>query len=209
MATGVQRRSAGCGLGCLTRVIFILLLGCALIMAIDALFAPWSFFMGGRFHPIPYWQGWGRIHAPAGDYLLYVDMEPRTATRGAAHAGGKGVLCTPRGETFNLTLGADFEKHMGASTDGKRVYMWLHKRPPYFFGSSGDDHPRFELHGAWHNPDMVLDDHGTLNREFLPDGRLYSADPHHQPGAHNPLQVTIQEGSRADFDAACRKARMK
>lgn len=196
-------------LGCLTQVILALLLGVALVLAIDAVFAPWSFFMGGQFHPIPYWQGWGRIHAPAGDYLLFVHMEPRPGTRGVAHVAGTGALCTPRGETFNLTLGGDFEKNMGMSTDGKRAYLYLHKKPGSFFRSVGDTRPELELHGAWHNPDMVLDDKGTLNREFMADGRLYDGNPHRQPGAHGPLPVTIKEGSRSDFDAACKAVRVK
>jgi hypothetical protein len=28
--------------------------------AATALFTPWGFFMGGRFHLYPQWQGWGR-----------------------------------------------------------------------------------------------------------------------------------------------------
>ena len=189
--------------GCLTQLILILLLGGAFVLAIDAVFAPWSFYMGGRFHPIPYWQGWGRIHAAAGDYLLFVHMEPRPGTRGVAHVAGNGVLCSPRGETFNLTLGGDFEKNMGLSPDGKRAYLYLHKRPSSFSRSPGDKRPELELHGAWHNPDLVLDDQGTINREFTSDGRFYPGDLHKQPGAHGPLTVTIREGSRPDFDAAC------
>jgi hypothetical protein len=207
MVTPTQPRKAR--MGCLTQVVLSLLMGVALVLAIDAVFAPWSFYMGGKFHAIPFWQGWGRLHAPAGDYLLFVTMTPSTGTRGVGHVTGNGVLCTPRGETFPLKLGADFEKNMGASTDGKRVYMYLHKKPPSFFRSVGDTRPSFDLHGAWHNPDMVLDDHGTLNREFMADGRLYNGDLHKQPGAHGPLPVTIKEGTRSDFDAACTAAKMR
>jgi hypothetical protein len=196
-------------IGCLTRLVLILLLGAVAVLAIDAVFAPWSFFMGGAFHPIPMWQGWGRIHAPGGDYLLFVSMQPRTGTRGVAHVAGTGVLCTPRGETFNLRMGADFEKRMGSSTDGKRVYMYLSKKPGYFFRSSGDTHPGFALYGAWHNPDMVLDDHGSLSREFLPDGALYKGDPHKQPAAHGALALVLKEGSRSDFDSACNAIRTR
>jgi hypothetical protein len=196
-------------LGCLTQVVLALLLGAALVLAIDAVFAPWSYFMGGNFHLLPMWQGWGRIHAPAGDYVLFVHMEPRPGSRGIAHVSGTGVLCTPRGETFNLTLGGDFERHMGMSTDGKRVYLYMHKKPPSFFRSLGDTRPELELHGTWHNPDIVLDEHGSLNREFLPDGSLYNGDLHRQPGAHGPMPVTIKEGSLSDFDAACKAAKVR
>ena len=96
MQTPLQPRKAR--MGCLTQVVLSLLLGVAAIFAIDAVFAPWSYFMGGNFHLIPMWQGWGRIHAPAGDYVLFVTMSPRTGSRGIAHVAGTGVLCTPRGD---------------------------------------------------------------------------------------------------------------
>ncbi len=119
------------------------------------------------------------------------------------------MLCTPRGETYSLKLGADFEKHMGMSTDGKRVYMWLHKRPPAIIRSAGDTRPELEFHGAWHNPDMVLDDKGTLNHEFTPDGRLYDVHAHRPPGANNPLPVTIKEGTKSEFEEACKAAKVR
>jgi hypothetical protein len=206
---GTASKPGNLGMGCLTRLLLLFLLGTVAVLAIDAVFAPWSFFMGGRFHPIPMWQGWGSIHAPAGDYVLFVRMQPRPGSRGVAHVSGTGVLCTPRGETFDLTMGADFERHMGLSTDGKRVYMYLHKRPDYFFRSSGDTRPRLNLTGAWHNPDMVLDDHGSLSREFLADGTFYNGDPHKQPAAHGVLPLTLKEGSRSDFDDACKAAKVR
>src|SRR5215470_15789877 len=78
-------------MGCLTRLLLVLLLGIALVLAIDVIFAPWSFFMGGNFHWFPMWQGWGRMHSSAGDYALFVRMEPRPGSRGVAHVSGR--LC--------------------------------------------------------------------------------------------------------------------
>jgi hypothetical protein len=38
---------------------------------------PWAFYMGGQFHIIPQWIGWGRMHSNfAGDYILYVQLSP-------------------------------------------------------------------------------------------------------------------------------------
>ena len=170
------------------------------MLAIDAVFAPWSFYMGGRFHWIPMWQGWGKMHSSGGDYLLYVSLTPGRGTRGVAHVTGNGVLCTPKGETFKMTLGADFEKYMGASTEGKHVYMYMHRRGT-FYNSASDPRPELDFHGAWHNPDMVLDDHGTLSRAFAPNATLYQ--PHTQPVAHETVNLTLHEGSRSEFDAAC------
>jgi hypothetical protein len=66
---------------------------------------PWAFFMGGKFHPLPYWHGWGRLHSrTAGDYLLYVSIYPETRSTGALMPStpvkGDAYLCTPKGERF-------------------------------------------------------------------------------------------------------------
>ena len=188
-------------MGCFTRVLLILFLGAIAVLAIDAIFAPWSFFMGGKFHFIPTWQGWGRLHSSTGDYLVFVNMQPRPGTRGIAHVAGRGVLCTPRGQTFNLTLAGDFERNMGASTDGKHVDLYLHRRGGFFFSTTSDHRPELEFIGAWHNPDMVLDDHGSLSRAFAPDGTLYEPNQKRTPA--QPLPLTLQEGSRSEFDSAC------
>ena len=188
-------------MGCLTRLLLVLLLGLALVFAIDAIFAPWSFYMGGNFHWYPMWQGWGRMHSATGDYALFVRMEPRPGSRGVAHVSGTAVLCTSRGETFNLTLGGDFEKNMGASTDGKHVFLYMHKRRGFWSSTASDTCPSLEFHGAWHNPDMLLDDHGILSRTFKPDGTLYES--RNQPAARETVPLTLHEGSRSDFDSAC------
>src|SRR5215467_4224101 len=188
-------------LGCFTQLFLALLLGVVLVLAIDAVFAPWSFYMGGRFHWIPMWQGWGKMHSNAGggDYLLFVYMYPARGTRGIAHATGTAALCTPKGEVFKLKLGADFEKYMGASTDGKRAYLYVH-RSPGFFGNS-DTRPELEFHGAWHNPDLVLDDKGTISRTFSPDATLYESQK--RPATRETIPLTLHEGSRSEFDSAC------
>ncbi|HEY6348214.1 MAG TPA: hypothetical protein VI636_02275 [Candidatus Angelobacter sp.] len=191
-------------MGCLTRLILTFLMGVVLVLAIDAVFAPWSFFMGGQFHWIPMWQGWGRMHTTSGDYVLFVYMYPRTGTRGVAHVGGTAALCTPRGETFKLTLGADFEKNMGATTQGKHVYMYLHKRTGWFSSTASDSRPDLEFHGAWHNPDIVVDDHGTLSRAFRPDGTLNTTN---LPAAKEVVPLTLHEGKRSDFDSACQSVK--
>ena len=189
-------------LGCFTQVFIALLLGVVLVLAIDAVFAPWSYYMGGRFHWIPMWQGWGKMHSnvAGGDYLLYVSLTPGRGARGVAHVTGTGILCTPKGETFRMTLGADFEKYMGASTDGKHDYMYMHKRGT-FYSSASDPRPELEFHGAWHNPDLVLDDKGTMSRTFSPDATLYESQ--RRPATRETIPLTLHEGTRSEFDAAC------
>src|SRR3954465_6164529 len=44
---------------------------------LDAVLAPWAFFMGGHFHLNPKWAGWGRMHSnTSGDYAIYITISP-------------------------------------------------------------------------------------------------------------------------------------
>lgn len=205
---GARRTRLGC-LGCLGKLLGYLLgflvLGSLALLAIDAVFAPWGFFMGGRFHPIPMWRGWGKIHSASGrDYVLIVWFEPVTGYRGVAHVLGWGTLCTPRGESYSLRVSGYMEKHMGTSTDGKRMDMQVYRRP-WYRGWVGvwDHRPRLEFRGVWRNPDLVLDDRGSLDRAFNADGTLRSGPaPVRTPGQPD-AQLTLHEGSKSEFEAAC------
>src|SRR5215467_3134619 len=122
-----QRGDADVGcLGCVGRMLIYLLglglAGLLIVFAINAVFNPWSYYMGGRFHPIPFWQGWGKLHSAAGrDYVLYVWLEPgyhsvlSGPNMGVARIEGGGTICTPQGESYSVRLSGNMEKHMGAS----------------------------------------------------------------------------------------------
>src|SRR5438067_8459553 len=73
----VARRKARTGcLGCLWQVAVVLVLGVVLVIAITGRFYPWALYLGGKFHIVRMWQGWGGAHARSGDYLLWVQFEP-------------------------------------------------------------------------------------------------------------------------------------
>jgi hypothetical protein len=218
---GLKRGRLGC-LGCLGKafvsLLGILIFGALAVLAIDALFNPWSFYMGGRFHPIPLWRGWGKMHSASGrDYVLYVWFEPYhySGRRVAISSAGPGVvgwgtLCTPRGESYNLHVSGGMERHMGSSTDGKHMSIYLNRRPWYFgFVGLWDERPQLEFHGVWHNPDLVLDDRGSLDRAFNADGTLHSGPgPARTPGERG-AQLTLHEGSKSEFEAACREVQLR
>jgi hypothetical protein len=188
--------------GCLTNLVLIVALGMVVVFAIPAVFSPWGFFMGGSFHFFPSWQGWGRMHSStAGDYLLYLWMEPNNRGRHSSGVKGQATLCTPRREKFTLTLGGDFEQRMGMGTDtnGKTMYLYMHTYHVF----SGDNRPRFELHGIWRNPDLVMDDHETLSKAFEPDGTLSIGQSKNRPPHHEIIPITLHEGNKSDFEAAC------
>jgi hypothetical protein len=201
---GTRRGRFGC-LGCLGKLLVYLVLGMLTLCAIDAVFAPWSFFMGGRFHPIPMWRGWGKLHsASARDYVLFVWFEPAPGYRGVAHIVGWGTLCTPRGESYTVRVSGYMEKDMGASTDGKRMEMSVYRRPSYWrWTGHWDERPRLDLRGAWHNPDLVLSDGGSLDRAFNSDGTLHLGPARSQTPGKRGAQLTLHEGTRSEFEAAC------
>jgi hypothetical protein len=79
MQVPARKPRRGC-LGCLGSLVWqlavLLLLGGILAGAVIGVFAPWAFYLGGKFHILPYWRGWGKAHAKSGDYLLYVQIQP-------------------------------------------------------------------------------------------------------------------------------------
>ncbi len=77
-------------------------------LVVNAITTPWGFYLGGRFHAIPGWQGWGRVRARSGgEYVLYVSLTPTVGSIHVSHRSwinGVGYACTPRGEQWRLTL---------------------------------------------------------------------------------------------------------
>jgi hypothetical protein len=74
-------RSAKPRRGCLGNVFLILVLGIAFVFVFTALAYPWAYFLGGHFHIWPVWRGWGHMHSPGGDYLLFTQVFARTGGR--------------------------------------------------------------------------------------------------------------------------------
>jgi hypothetical protein len=184
----------------------MLVLAGAAVLAIDAVFAPWAFFLGGRFHPLAFWQGFGRLHSPqVGDYAVFVRMWPTPGGHGYASVTGSAFVCTARGERYPLRLAGGFlDKRIWVKTDGERMQLSMYRRGFWSGFFSTERRPRLDLHGSWHDPDLVMDDHGTFASAFLPDGSLYLGPPRGQPQRGAPTPITLRDASYAEFDAACR-----
>ena len=197
--------------GCLTQLIFLLIIGVIVGIGIPALLTPWGFFMGGRFHLLPMWQGVGRMHSnrAGGDYVLYIWFYPRIAKgTGTTHVAGNGELCTPRGEKFFLSVGGDFEKTLRLDSNGKKASFYMDNRS-VASQFSGQRAPYLELRGKWNNPDLVMDDHGSIARAFEPDGTLYTGHSPSRPYMAEVVPVTLHEGGKSDFEAACKAVKTR
>ena len=199
------------GVGCLTRLVLVFVVVGAVMWGAIWVFAPWGFYMGGRFHWYPSWQGWGKLHSNSGggDYAVYIYMYPKGGRgMGTTHVSGTALLCTPRGERFTLSLGGDFERSIRRDTNGKTASFYMNNRNSVGRILGTDRRPSLELRGKWNNPDLVLDDHSSFQRAFKPDATLY---PEHasRPYMAEVSQITLHEGSKSDFEAACAAIRTK
>jgi hypothetical protein len=205
-----RRRKSGAG--CLVQSIAIFALAGVLMMAFYAVFMPWAFYMGGRFRLFPQWQGWGRLHSNiAGDYVLYVSLSPSTnrggagsSSHGKPQVSGRGFLCTSRGEMYRLSLGGSFDKPSGTDLQGKAAYIYMN----HYSAFGGSNAPSLEFRGKWNNPDLIMDDHGSINRAFDPDGVL-ARNNHMRPYIQEVVPITLHEGPYSDFSAACSALKKK
>jgi hypothetical protein len=197
--------------GCLTLMIVGTVAAVIFGFAVTALFTPWGFFMGGRFHLYPQWQGWGRLHSStAGDFVLFVRIVPGgDARHGGPQVKGSGVLCTPRGEKYNLRVGGEFERHFGLNFQGKSVALGMSNSSFVDRQMGRYLAPKIQLFGKWDNPNLVMDDQGSLSHAFEPNGSLYTGNFKNRPNSREIVQVTLREGPRSDFDAACAAAKVR
>jgi hypothetical protein len=197
--------------GCLTQLIFLALICIVVGVGIPALLTPWGFFMGGGFHIWPVWQGWGRMHSTkaGGDYVIYMWFSPKVGrTLGNTHVDGWATLCTPRGEKFSLHLGGDFGKDLKLDTNGKTARFYMNNRNVKS-RFTGDDRPHLEFRGKWNNPDLVLDDHGSIARAFEPDATLYTGHSPSRPYMEEVVPLTLHQGGKGEFEAACKTVKTK
>jgi hypothetical protein len=199
------RRRWGC-FGCIGSSLAALLLGLLLLMAIDLVFAPWSYTLGGHFHILPYWSGWGSFKSTAagGDYLMYVSLEPSPGSRvyPASHMTGSAWICTPARETLYMRASADMPRTFSFDTLGRPVGISMDNWGGWFPNMRMDRRPSLQFRGHWADRALVLDDQMSVSRAFAPDGTVYRGQGPHPRGGQL-LNLTLKEASYWDFKAAC------
>lgn len=206
---GVARQTKsrfGC-LGCLGQLALISVLGLVLMVAITGIFAPWGFYLGGKFRWFPEWQGFGTMHAKSGKYVIYVRFQPRPAGQHIlpeSGLGGSGYLCSPHHEIFYMKLGGSMRRGLSLNTDHEKISLYMNNHSSFLSNLNSDYRPRIELRGQWYNPNIVMDDHSSIQRSFEPDGTVYRGGGRNRPYTGEIVPVTLQPGSYSDFEAACK-----
>lgn len=185
----------------------VLLLIAILVGAAYAGSYAWGFFLGGRFHPLPYWAGWGKMHSTtAGDYLLYVAVWPSTRPleRIIPHTfiRGRANLCTPDGQEFYMNLSGEMRPHIYLNTLGEPVELdMVTWRSPMPIGQQS--RPSFSLWGRWGSGEITGEDRQGLSKNFLPDGKLRPPNTYAAPAQMEDIRVTLQEGTFFEWKNAC------
>lgn len=182
----------------------------ALTAAIYAGLYGWGFFLGGTFHPLPIWTGWGKMHSSsAGDYVLYVAIWPSTKALETiiphTFVRGRANLCTPKGQRFYLNLSGEMRPHIYLNTVGEAIELdmgnWRRSMP---VGQQW--RPSFSIWGRWGKGQITGDDRKKLSQSFSLNGTLIPQGSYAATSQTEDLQVTLREGSFSEWKAACSPA---
>ena len=167
----------------------------AVVYAVAAITSPWAFHMGGRWTPLLYWSGRGRLVTKNGSYPLFVYFFPsshfsRLTVDGLRPAGGlqgAGWLCTSSGMKQYLhldgTIYGDWqsaEKNLIAFRLNERKYL-----------DTGQQQGFFDLYGHWNGPELVMDERDHIGGKFRSGLNVENAS------------VTLEWGSYSDFNKQC------
>jgi hypothetical protein len=184
--------------GSLAKLFGTLVLGGALVYGVIGVMDPWSFHIGGRWTPLLYWSGSGKLVTKGGTYPLYVSFFPSShfsrlhldGLRPTGGVQGSGWLCTSPGVTQNLRLSGTIYGGW-RSTDGSLMDFRL-LEPKII--DVGQRQGYFNLYGRWHGPELVMEDRGEPGSTFRSGLKIEHAS------------VTLAWGRYPYFKAACASA---
>ena len=192
----VPPRSRRKGIGCLSGLLILLVLGPLFIAAVDLAFAPWIYSVGGRTRLLPVWAGVGVAETPVGRYRIKIWFSPSPSGSRilpSASISGSASVCTPTGKRYNLNVTGGASGRIWKDMDGHSFHLYALNRP-FFATLTGDRRPRLNFSGSWVGPNLQMDDDGTIAQAFLKDGSLSPG----QGGAHikeKSVPITFTETS--------------
>ncbi len=176
-------------IGCLGQLILLALLAGGGFLAVMAITNPWIYTVGGRFRILPFWAGVGDLQGPGGTYRIYVWFQPSNASSHvlpSTSVDGSGWICPPSGAGYQMRLGGGAHEVVWRDMDNKPFSLYMYQRGVW---SSQHLPPRVEFTGRWMGPNLVMNDKGTMDSAFSPDGSVKS-----RPGARGTAQaITFTE----------------
>jgi hypothetical protein len=184
--------------GCISQLFGLVILCLAVVYAVAAVTAPWSFHIGGLSTPLLYWSGSGTLHTKGGDYPFYLLLYPSSSfshlrldgLRPTGGVQGSASICTSRSVTQYLKMSGTMYNGWSTTEDALVGIRLL--EPRYF--DVGQHRGYFDLSGRWRGPQLVLDDRGAWASTFRSGLRIEHAS------------VTLNRASYSDFEAACASA---
>jgi len=196
------RGPAGCLAGCLTKLIVLALGAVAFTYMVTVALNPWALHIGGRSTPLLYWHGSGTLVAKDGKmYPLYVSFWPgrprglhgggrREGKTVSARLSGNGWLCVAPGTTERMQVSGTMYGGYASSEGSLLDFRLLEWRKP--FAINPQKRGFFDLAGAWHGPDLVMDRPGEQGIRLQSGPFIDHAT------------VTLRWASFEEFEAECR-----
>jgi hypothetical protein len=176
--------------------LFKLLVLCVIILyGAVGVTSPWAFHIGGRWTPLLYWSGYGKLVTKTGTYPLYVAFYPsahfsRLHLDGLRPTGGlqgTGSLCTSPGVVEPLKLTGTVYGGWSSTNDALMEFRLLEIR----VFNVGQRQGYFDLYGRWRGTVLAMDDHDRANGLFRSGLKVEHA------------LITLDWGGFSDFKAVC------
>ena len=156
--------------GFLPQIVKLIVLCVVMVYLLAAITSPWAFHIGGRWTPLLYWSGSGKLLTSSGTHTLFLTLLPAPdfshlrldGLRPTGGLQGSGRLCTGEGRAEYLRLSGTIYNGW-RSTDGSLIELRLLEQKAI---DVGQDHGYFDLYGRWQGQELVTDDRGEPGSKF-------------------------------------------
>ena len=137
-----------------------------------------------------------------GDYYLWVRFTPTTPGYRKSPLKGIAFLCTPRGERLRLHFVGDLPRGHGADLRGIPIHLYLYNWP-LLADFVHEQRPEFDLYGTFGDATLIMEDRGSLARNFRPDGALVGPQDRNAARKQESTRITLEEDSSWVLSPTC------
>jgi hypothetical protein len=185
------------GLGCLTKLLFMIVLGAAGCYGLIVITNPWALHIGGRRTPLLSWWGSGKLLTKGGvAYPLFLWFYPSShmsrlrldGLRPTGGVQGSACLCTAPDAFQSLNLSGTIYGGWRNTEDSLIAFRLLE---PTIVDIGQARAGFFDLMGRWHGPELVMEDRSSWSHPFRSGLRIERAS------------VTLHWGTFWTCKAAC------